>query len=158
LPLPSFRTAPCHTERLPYPFPNLPQRRFLTVPTPFHEVLAELIDRSSLTQTEIAKKLGYPRPNIITMFKQGATKVPLNRIGPLARILDVDAVWLLRRALREYQPELWKVLEGTLGPRVTSNELEILGALRAATDDMDPKLNGTAGKRKIEELAVALTT
>jgi hypothetical protein len=121
-------------------------------------VLADLIDQSSLTQTEIAQKLGYPRPNIITMFKQGSTRVPLNKIGPLARILDVDAVWLLRRALREYQPELWEVLEGTLGPRVTSNELEILGALRAATDDMDPKLKGSTGKKKIEELAAALTS
>ncbi len=91
------------------------------------------------------------------MFKQGSTKVPLNRIGPLARILDVDAVWLLRRALWEYQPELWEALEGTLGPRVTSNELEILGALRTATDDMDPRLNGSMGRKKIEELAVVLT-
>ena len=124
---------------------------------PFHEVLADLIDRSSLTQTEIAQKLGYPRPNIITMFKQGSTKVPVNKIGPLARILDVDAVWLLRRALRDYSPELWEVLEGTLGPRVTSNELEILGALRVATDDMDPKLSGAAAKVKVEELGAALT-
>ena len=92
------------------------------------------------------------------MFKQGSTKVPVNKIGPLARILEVDAVWLLRRALREYSPDLWEALEDTLGPRVTTNELEILGALRVATDDTNPRLSGAAAKTKVEELAAALTT
>ncbi len=123
----------------------------------FHTVLANLIDASPLTQTEIATRLGYDRPNLITMFKQGSTKVPVNRIGPLARILDVDAMWLLRRALREYSPDLWEALEETLGPRVTANELEILGALRVATDDANPRLNGPAAKAKVEELAAVLT-
>ena len=125
--------------------------------TKFHEVLADLIDRSDLTQREIAAKLGYEKQNVISMFKTGQTKVPVNKIGPLARILRVDAVWLLRRALREYQPNLWEALEDTLGPRVTANEVEILTALRAATDDTDPKLNGPAAKVKVEELAVILT-
>jgi len=123
----------------------------------FHNVLADLIDRSDLTQREIAAKLGYEKQNVISMFKTGQTKVPVNKIGPLARILRVDAVWLLRRALLEYQPNLWEALEDTLGPRVTANEVEILTALRAATDDTDPKLNGPAAKVKVEELAVILT-
>lgn len=124
----------------------------------FHEVLADLIDRSPLTQVEIARRLDYDKPNLITMFKQGQTKVPINKIGPLARILEVDAVWLLRRALREYSPDLWQALEETLGPRVTANELEILGALRVATDDTDPRLSGPAAKVKVAELAAVLTT
>jgi hypothetical protein len=84
--------------------------------------------------------------------------VPVNRIAPLARILEVDPVWLLRRALREYSPDLWEALEATLGPRVTANEIEILAALREATDDTNPKLNGSAAKVKVEELAAALIT
>ena len=84
--------------------------------------------------------------------------MPINKIGPLARILEVDAVWLLRRALQDYQPELWGALEDTLGERVTANEVEILSALRVATEDTDPKLNGPTAKMKVEELAVALTT
>jgi hypothetical protein len=115
------------------------------------------IDRSPLIQREIAAKLGYEKQNVISMFKTGQTKVPVNKIGPLARILEVDAVWLLRRALSEYQPDLWQALEETLGPRVTTNELEILSALRVATDDTDPKLDGAAAKIKVEELAAVLT-
>jgi transcriptional regulator with XRE-family HTH domain len=137
----------------------MPPRSFPIVPArKFHEVLADLIDASPLTQTEIATRLGYDRPNLITMFKQGSTKVPVNKIGPLARILEVDAVWLLRRALREYSPDLWEALEETLGPRVTANAVEILSALRVATDDTNPRLNGPAAKVKIEELAAVLTT
>jgi hypothetical protein len=124
----------------------------------FHEVLADLIDASPLTQVEIARRLDYDKPNLITMFKQGSTKVPVNKIGPLARILEVDAVWLLRRALMDYQPDLWQALEETLRPRVTANEVEILGPLRGATDDTDPRLSGPAAKIKVEELAAVLTT
>jgi transcriptional regulator with XRE-family HTH domain len=123
----------------------------------FHDVLADLIDRSPLTQREVAMKLGYPKQNIIAMFKQGSTKVPVNRIGALARILELDLVWLLRRALKQYNPGLWEVLEETLGHRITASEAEILAALRQATDDTDPRLSGPAAKGKIGELAAVLT-
>ncbi|TXL70848.1 helix-turn-helix transcriptional regulator [Vineibacter terrae] len=124
----------------------------------FHEILADLIDHSPLTQREIATKLGYDKQNIVSMFKTGQAKVPINKIGPLARILEVDAVWLLRRCLQEYHPDLWAVLEDTLGPRVTAHEVEILAALREATDDMDPRLSTPSAKAKVNELTTALTT
>jgi hypothetical protein len=147
-----------YTDRRASPFPADSPKEPLTVPSVmFHDVLADLIDRSPLTQREIAMKLDYEKQNIITMFKKGHTKVPITKIGPLARILEVDPVWLLRRALKEYNPGLWEALEETLGHRVTSNEAEILAALREATDDTDPRLSGPAAKVKVEELAAVLT-
>ena len=92
------------------------------------------------------------------MFKKGHTKLPINKIGPLARVLEVDPVWLLRRALKEYNPGLWEALQETLGHRVTTNEAEILAALREATEDRDPRLSGAAARTKVDELAAVLTT
>ena len=42
--------------------------------------------------------------------------------------------------------------------QVTANEVEILGALRVATDDTNPRLSGPAAKAKVEELAAVLTS
>ena len=53
------------------------------------------INESGKTQKEIATEIGYDSPNVITMFKQGLTKLPMNTIGPIARALEVDPVYLL---------------------------------------------------------------
>jgi hypothetical protein len=146
------------TVRATEPFLNHTTTEFLTVPArKFHDVLADLIDRSPLTQREIATKPGYEHPNNITMFKKGHTKAPINKIGPLGRILEVDPVSLLRRALRKCNPDLWEALQKTLGHRVTGNEAKIPAALHDATDDMDPRLSGAAAKVKVEDLAAVLT-
>ncbi len=63
---------------------QLPQR--LTVA----EFLADKIGAIDKTQREIAEACGFDNPNIITMFKNGHTKLPINRIAPLAKALDVD--------------------------------------------------------------------
>jgi plasmid maintenance system antidote protein VapI len=75
------------------------------------EHIDKLIVRSSKTQREIALEIGYERPNIITMFKQGRTKVPIEVVPRLAKALDEDPAFLLRMALREYMPEVLKVIE-----------------------------------------------
>jgi len=49
------------------------------------EYLNQQIALSGVPQTEIAEKLGYDKPNIITMFKQGKTKIPMNKIAPAWR-------------------------------------------------------------------------
>lgn len=122
----------------------------------FNDILADLMDRSPLTQREMAVQLGYPVPNIISMFRTGATKVPITKVAPLAKILDADPVWLLRRALEEYAPGVWEAFEATAGARVSVNEVEIVAALRAATGDTNPRLIGGAAQVKLEELGKAL--
>lgn len=95
--------------------------------------ITQQIALSGVAQKEIAKELGYDKPNIITMFKQGSTKVPLNKIAPLARILGIDAVHLLRMAMLEYQPETWHVLEQIMGRQVvTDSEAFIVDLVRQA--------------------------
>ena len=62
------------------------------------DFIADRLAESDKTQREIAAECGFDKPNIITMFKNGSTKVPLNRIGALAKALDADPAHMLRLA------------------------------------------------------------
>jgi hypothetical protein len=41
-------------------------------------------------QSEIAAEAGFANPNMITLLKQGANRVPLDRVPQLAKALDSD--------------------------------------------------------------------
>jgi DNA polymerase III epsilon subunit-like protein len=80
------------------------------------EFLSQEIDRCGKTQVQIAMEAGFPRANIITMFKKGIAKVPVRRVPALAEALGVDPAHFLRIVLNEYQPEMLATLESVLGP------------------------------------------
>ena len=110
----------------------LPQR--LTVA----EFLADKIGAIDKTQREIAEACGFDNPNIITMFKRGHTKLPINRIAPLAKALDVDPAHLLRLVMNEYMREAWECVEDIMQSTVLSgNELQLVRAYREVTGDND---------------------
>lgn len=98
----------------------------------FSDYIASLIETADKSQRQIAADMGYERPNLITMFKQGSTKVPIEKIPALAKSLDVDPADLLRRAMLEYMPEALRVIQQTLGLTVTEHEFEIIEAVRSA--------------------------
>ena len=102
------------------------------------DFIADRLAESDKTQRQIAEECGFETPNIITMFKTGATKLPLNRIGPLAKALEVDAAHLLRLVMLEYAPDTWEAIENVMQSTVlTANELELVRAYRQATGDND---------------------
>jgi hypothetical protein len=117
---------------------------------PFHQHLEDLINRSDLKQFEIAEELGYEYPNIITMFKQGKTKVPIEKIPLLAKILKIDPNALLMKYLREYDPVLLKVIEKHFGAIVTQNEINIINEVRRLSRGTDPGLTSIESKIAIE--------
>ena len=84
------------------------------------EYLSQQIHLSGKAQKDIAEALGYTKPNIITMFKQGKTKIPLNKIAALAKAIGVDPIHFLRIAMLEYSPEMWEVLESMIGKAMIS--------------------------------------
>ena len=109
-----------------------------TTPTSVAEFIAERLAVIDKTQRQIATECGFENANVITMFKQGNTRLPLNRIGPLAKALEVDPVHLLRLAMREYLPDTWDSLENAMqSTLMTANELDLIRAYRAATGDND---------------------
>ena len=124
--------------------------------------LAKFIDahidmlRGDKTQIEIAEALGYDRPQIITMFKQGRTRVPLNKIGPLARALGADPARMMRLALEEYSKETWEAIADTIGEPVTQNERSILKALREMTNGADYEITEPDEHEALKKLADTL--
>ncbi len=111
---------------------EIPQR--LTVA----EFLADKIGAIDKTQREIAEACGFDNPNIITMFKRGYTKLPINRIAPLAKALEVDPAYLLRLVMNEYMREAWECVEDIMQSTVLSaNELQLVRAYREVTGDND---------------------
>lgn len=102
--------------------------------------LEQAIERSGLPQTEIAEALGYDQPNIISMFKTGRTKVPIEIIPKLAELLGVSELYFLKLALAEYHPEMWMVIERAFGKLVSEREYDIVDCIRTASAGTDPEL------------------
>jgi transcriptional regulator with XRE-family HTH domain len=93
--------------------------------------MAKHIDEVGKTQKQIARECGCPKPNVITMIKQGHMKVPLEKIGPLAKSLEVDPAVLFWLCMSEYAGETLKALVlATPGVVLAPNEREILKAYR----------------------------
>lgn len=102
------------------------------------EYLTQKIAESGKTQRVIAEECGFDSPNIITMFKKGDTRLPLNRIEPLASALSVEPANLLRLVMLEYMPRTWDSIEWMMrGSVMTESELRLVSAyrqLRAMTE------------------------
>ena len=99
--------------------------------------IAQLIDnrieelRGVKSQKEIARIVGYKSPNIITMIKQGDTKVSLDRVQLMAKALDVDVKMFYRLALEQfYSVETVAGMFEMLSGGLTPNELELLSVYR----------------------------
>jgi transcriptional regulator with XRE-family HTH domain len=118
-------------KKLSQPHANTSICRFLT------KRIASLSGVKS--QREIAAEAGYEKPNILSMFKRGETKVPLDKIPAIAKALDVDPAHLFRLGLEQQMPELAKIMHEVIGKTVTHNEFELVQAFRKATKDADPK-------------------
>lgn len=107
---------------------------------PFHRALALWIDASGKTQREIAREIGYPRPNVVSMLKTGSMSLPLLKVPVLARCLGVDPAVMMRRAIAEYEPELLAILDRLGMQPVTRNEMGIIWFVRLVSDGEDPAL------------------
>jgi|SRR6056297_3611173 len=83
------------------------------------KLIADAINGSGKTQREIAAEIGLERPNVISMLKSGAMRLPIERIPALARAIGIDPGMLLEVAMQEYMPETWSVvatISRTTGP------------------------------------------
>jgi transcriptional regulator with XRE-family HTH domain len=137
------------------PNPQEPKYQEITVARLF----SNAVNNSRLTQREIAQEAGYKRPNLITMFKTGETKIPIDKTPILAKILGLDPKYFLRVALREYHPEVLRAIEGTWPAGLLSdNECELILALRQMTNDGDPELETPEHRQALADLASALTS
>ena len=100
------------------------------------QYITSMIAASGKPQHQIAIDCDWPKPNMVSMIKSGATKVPLDRVGLLAISLGIDPRDLLRRCLAEYIPDTLRALdEMHPGLLLTNYEHEIIEAYRAVAGD-----------------------
>jgi transcriptional regulator with XRE-family HTH domain len=113
--------------------------------------LAKFVDRRVLelkpkkSQLQIANEAGFPNPNMVTMIKQGASKLALDRVPSMARALDCDPAYLMRLALEQAEGDTAaQALVEIFGSPVTVNEMGWLQEIRAASDHSDPRMTSRA--------------
>jgi hypothetical protein len=123
------------------------------------DYLADRIAVSRRTQKEIAESCGFDKPNIITMFKQGKSKLPVGRVGKMARALDVDPIYLYALVMSEYEPETWATIASEVlrGPLLTRNEIEILQIVRSSSVP-NPKVRTAEERKRVLDAINALRT
>lgn len=91
------------------------------------------------SQREIATEIGYDKPNMISMFKRGETKVPLDKVPALAKALNFDPKHLFRLAMEQQWPGMKKVVDELFSNIASDNEADILlRPWRAITKERDP--------------------
>lgn len=122
--------------------------------------LATLIARSSKSQVEIAREVEYPHPNILSMFKSGKTKIPINMVIPLSVALNGDPVFMLKLVLEEHLPDCHEDILNLVrsGEVLTSNEKSLLALCREVMNGMDIDLQeakiATMTKDALQQIAV----
>lgn len=122
----------------------------------FHAYLARHIDSCKLTQREIAEKLGYQNPNVITMFKKGRSKFPIYSIPKLSELIGLDPASTLRIALEAYDDPVFPLIEQYFGALISKNEQTLLKAYREYTNNSDPNTTSSSAKVSIRRLAEEL--
>lgn len=113
---------------------------------------------SGIRQKDIATAMGYTRPNIVTMFKQGLTKLPIEKVGPLAGVLGIDPVYLLRIVMNDYMPETYDAVTRIFGGEpITEHEREIVAMIRVLSGGTNPDVRTGEAKDKLAEFVKALS-
>ena len=97
------------------------------------------------TQAEIAEEAGFVNPNMVTMIKKGATKLPVDRVPALAKALDCDPALLLRLALEQSEGSTAATaIYEIIGQPITKNEMAWINEIREASGDTDPRMTSRA--------------
>lgn len=96
-----------------------------------------------------------------TMIKQGKTKLPMAKIGPMAVALESDPVALMKLCMSTYYPDTWRHLEAHFESALTQEELVMVKAWRtfvgtpdlaALPEEQKRHLNGFLNSLRTPEL------
>jgi hypothetical protein len=104
------------------------------------EHLRSLVEMTGETQTVIAERCGFRRPNILSMILSGNSRLPLDKIPGFARAVGADPKHLARLCLEAYEPVIYKLIQVMYasGDVVSPAEWQVIRAIREATDGQDP--------------------
>lgn len=93
--------------------------RFL-VPGMIAAAIERLAPKKS--QRELAREMGFVRPNMLSMIRTGAAQVPFGRIPDIAAVLGIDPAQLLKAWVMEDRPEFEMVFDEIFGGILTQRE------------------------------------
>ncbi|MBN9676342.1 XRE family transcriptional regulator [Salipiger bermudensis] len=109
--------------------------------------LAKYVERRVLelkpvkSQQQIASEAGFQNPNMLTIIKQGSSKLAIDRVPSMAKALDCDPAYLMRLALEQAEGDTAaQAIFEILGTPVSANELGWVEAIRELSDHTDPRL------------------
>lgn len=126
---------------------------------PLHEFISNAIERqkrvTGKTQADIAAEVGYDKPNMIAMWKNGSAKVPLDKVPLAAKALGIDPAFLLRMTMAQYWPDMADTIAKVFGTVLTENETALITAVREIMKDEDVPHFTREMKRKLKELLTA---
>jgi hypothetical protein len=116
-------------------------RPFAATRLPSFITTSVLAMKARSTQAEIATKAGFTNANVMSMLKSGSIRLPLDRVQPLSRALEVDPSYLMLLALEQMVGDTdAQAIVAILGGAVTANEHAWIEALREASGMADPPL------------------
>ncbi|MEO8298467.1 MAG: helix-turn-helix transcriptional regulator [Burkholderiales bacterium] len=128
-----------------------------TQPLTVARFIAERVNNSKKSQTQIAKEIGFNTPNLISMLKTGTTRLPINKVPKIARALATDPVELLVMCFKEYQPENWEAIKPLLDLSLTSDERRLIRALRFSIGGLYLASLSNEAKKHLEEFLECLS-
>jgi hypothetical protein len=104
---------------------------------PIAEAIRRLITGKPAHLDKIASALGIPT-NAIRLVADGKMKLPYDKVPLFARALNTEPGELMRRVMREYEPNVLKVME-QVWPAVwlTQNQLRLLALYDRAAKGRD---------------------
>ena len=110
------------------------------------------------SQREVASDIGYANANVITMFKSGVTKIPVNKVGLLAKSLGVDPAFLLRLLMGEYMPDAWGAIEAILGKErlLSDQDRMVVEVTRSAIGDEPIDLTVEENRKALSDTVMSI--
>jgi transcriptional regulator with XRE-family HTH domain len=125
--------------------------------------LIEELPTLGLTNDEIASKLGYARPNIVSMWKAGKTKVTIDHVFALAELTKVDPAYVMGLFIDQYVSDWsgvdrFKDIISMLQRLCTEEEFEIIQIVREARKGNSLPLDANQRTALKDLFAVPITT
>lgn len=74
------------------------------------EIISHRRTELGISQSELARKLGYSNANFISIIESQRSKVPLDRSVEFAEALEIDAKWFVERVMRDRYPKIAEIV------------------------------------------------
>ena len=77
---------------------------------PVKDILKIRMHDLGIKNPDMQRALGYPRPNVIAMMRNGNMSLLPSKALVAAQLLELDPVFLLNKVIAENDPALWDAI------------------------------------------------